>query len=45
MGLERNWVHVETQNEHEVSLGSCLYKMHLAFLQYWLGPLIEYLSW
>jgi len=36
---------VETQNKHEVSLGSYSYKMHQSFSKYWLGPLIRYLSW
>ena len=33
MGYIWNFDSVETQNKHEVSLGSCLFKMHLSFLK------------
>ena len=39
MGYIWKFDNVETQNKHEVSLGSCLFKMHLSFLKYWLGHL------
>ena len=31
LGTFENFDNVETQNKHEVSLGSCLFKMHLSF--------------
>ena len=31
MGYIWKFDNVETQNKHEVSLGSCLFKMHLSF--------------
>ena len=47
-GMGKKWgtfENVETQNKHEVSSCYCSFKMHLAFSKYWLGSLIEYLSW
>ena len=38
MGYIWKFDNVETQNKHEVSLGFCLFKMHLSFSKYWLGP-------
>ena len=39
LGTFENFDNVETQNKHEVSLGSCLFKMHLSFLKIlaWVG--------
>ena len=38
MGYIWKFDYVETQNKHVVSLGSCLFKMHLSFLNIGLDP-------
>ena len=45
MGYIWKFDNMETQNEHKVSLGPCLFKMNLSFSKICFKPLVRFLSW
>ena len=45
MGYIWKFDKMETQNEHKVSLGPCLFKMNLSFSKIGFKPSVRFLLW